>query len=309
MDFELTILGSGAALPARGRYPSAQLLNMGGQYFLIDCGEGTQSRLRSGGHNMQKISRIFISHLHGDHYLGLMGLISSMHLLGRNKELHVHGPAELEAIIRIQLDASGTFLRYPLTFHTVDWRSGEVIFEDENRRVTSLALKHRVKCTGFRFDEHSLRRKLNKDKLHLIPHYSRRSVQEGQDLVQDDGSVIPNEELTLGDPWCRSYAYCSDTAYNEDLVTYLSKVDLLYHEATFAEELAKRASETQHSTAKQAAMIASRAQVKTLILGHFSSRYKDTEVLRSEAMEVFPNTLLAEEGRLYSLDEQGIVKK
>jgi len=309
MDFELTILGAGAALPARGRFPTSQLLRIGGKYFLVDCGEGTQERLRAGGHNLQQIDHILISHMHGDHYLGLMGLISSMHLLGRTKELTVHGPEFLEEIILLQLKASNTFLRYTLHFNLVEHKSGNILYEDECRRITSIALKHRVPCTGFRFDETSRKRKLNRSKLDLIPHYKRSAVQAGEDLHLEDGTIIPNSELTLGEPILRSYAYCSDTAYHEPVLEVIKDVHLLYHESTFTEELKKRAKETEHSTAKEAALIAKQANAGCLLLGHFSSRYNDLNLLRAEASQVFDNTLVAIEGKTYQLREQGILEK
>ena len=309
MDFELTVLGTGAALPAKGRFPTSQLLRMGGKRFLIDCGEGTQERLRAGGHNLQQIDHILISHMHGDHYLGLMGLISSMHLLGRKKELTIHGPKLLEEIIDIQLRASKTYLRYTLHFNWVDHESGVVLFEDECRRITSIALKHRVPCTGFRFDETTRKRKLNRAKLNLIPHYKRTEVQAGKDLHLADGTVILNKELTLGEPHLRSYAYCSDTAYHEPILDTIRGVDLLYHESTFTEQLKERAKETEHSTAKEAALIAKQANAGCLLLGHFSSRYKDLTLLQVEAQKVFDNTLLSMEGTTYQLHEHGIIEK
>lgn len=309
MDFELTILGAGAALPARGRHPSAQLLMMGGKGFLIDCGEGTQERLRYGKHNLQRIERIFISHMHGDHYLGLMGLISTMHLLGRTKPLYVHGPEELEGIVHLQLKASRTYLRYDLHFLLAPDENGVVLYEDHNRRVTSLSLKHRIPCTGFKFEELNRLRKLKKDMVHLIPHFKRKEVQQGADLILEDGKRISNEDLTEGEPHVRSYAYCSDTAYVEELVPYLKGVDLLYHEATFTEALTARATETHHSTAMQAALVAKQAGVRMLLLGHFSSRYKHLDQLLDEAVEVFPNAELAEEATTYALLSDEIVKK
>lgn len=301
MRFEVTTLGTGAALPARGRFPSAQLLNANEHFYLIDCGEGTQERLRQAGVNFSRIGRIVISHLHGDHYLGLMGLISSMHLQGRTGELHVHGPAELREIIELQLRLSGTWLRFPLRFHAVVPVSGSEIFADEHLTVTALALKHRIPTTGYRFTERPAPRKLRVDKLALIPPYARTAVKAGEDLVLPDGTRLPNAELTLDPPAPRSYAYCSDTAFAPELVPFLAGVDLLYHEATFTEPLAARAKETFHSTARQAALIARDAGAKRLLLGHFSSRYKTADAVLAEARAVFPDTLPAEEGRTFSI--------
>ena len=301
MRFEVTTLGTGAALPARGRYPSAQLLNVRERLFLVDCGEGTQERLRMAQVNMSRIARIFITHMHGDHYLGLMGLISSMHLLGRTMALDVHGPVELREVIELQLRVSKTYLRFPLRFHAVAHRSGEAVYWDDRVVVTELALRHRIDSTGYLFRETPLPRRLIKETVDLIPHYARKAVKLGEDLKLPDGRVIPNAELTKPPPRPRSYAYCSDTAYAPELVPFLEGVDLLYHESTFTEDLAARAKETMHSTAKQAATLARDAHVGQLLLGHFSSRYKDTDRLLAEAVEIFPNTLTAQEGRTFEV--------
>ncbi|MEO8590762.1 MAG: ribonuclease Z [Flavobacteriales bacterium] len=302
--FELTTLGTGAALPARGRFPTAQLLNVHEALYLIDCGEGTQERLREQGVNFMRIGHIFISHLHGDHYLGLMGLVSSMHLMGRKKELHVHGPAELKQVIDLQLQVSGTYLRYPLRFHALRPESGLLAWEDHHVTVQVLALRHRIPCTGFVFRERPAPRHLRKDKLHLIPHFRRNDIKNGDDLRMDDGKVIPNAELTTDPSPQRAYAYCSDTAYEPALVPHLQNVDLLYHEATFTESLLKRAKETMHSTALQAATLAREANVGHLLLGHFSSRYKTADELLHEALPVFPRTSLSFEGGVFAIHER-----
>lgn len=305
MRFTVTTLGTGAALPARGRFPSAQLLNINERLFLVDCGEGTQERLRMAQVNMGRISRIFISHMHGDHYLGLMGLISSMHLMGRTGQLDVHGPMELREVVEIQLRASRTYLRYPLQFHAVEHRNGAAVHMDDQVEVTALALRHRIPCTGYLFRETLRPRRLIKEKAGLIPHYARKGVKQGEDLVLADGTVVPNADLTLAGPRPRSYAYCSDTAKAPELVPFLEGVDLLYHEATFTEAMAARAKETFHSTARQAASLARDAHAGQLMLGHFSSRYKDPGVLLAEAVEIFPNTLLAQEGCSYVVGADG----
>ncbi|MEZ4739370.1 MAG: MBL fold metallo-hydrolase [Flavobacteriales bacterium] len=235
--FTLTTLGTGAALPARGRYPTAQVLDVHGSLHLIDCGEGTQERIRAEGINFQRIGHIHISHMHGDHYLGLMGLISSMHLMGRQKELHVHGPQVLKEVIDVQLRASGTYLRYPLHFHALPHVSGHVVHSDEHLTVTTLALRHRLPCTGFFFRESVGQRKLRREMLHLIPQFKRNAIKAGEDLVFPDGKVIANADLTLEPDPPRSYAYCSDTVYEPALVPFLHGVDLLYHEATFTQAM------------------------------------------------------------------------
>ncbi len=305
--FELTTLGTGAALPARGRFPTAQLLNVHEALYLIDCGEGTQERLRVAGINLVRIGHIFISHLHGDHYLGLMGLMSSMHLVGRTAPLHVHGPRILKEIIDLQLRASVTYLRYPFTFHALEPVSGAVVWEDAHVVVRTLALKHRLPCTGFLFEERPALRHLRTEKLPLIPQFKRNAVKAGEDLRFPDGTVLTNAELTLDPPPPRRYAYCSDTAYEPTLVPHLRGVDLLYHEATFTEQLKKRAQETLHSTAAQAATIARDADVGRLLLGHFSSRYKSADELLAEALPIFPRTALSYEGATFPVIERSIV--
>lgn len=299
MRFEVTTLGTGAALPARGRHPTAQLLNVRDELYLIDCGEGTQERLRQASVNFNRIGHVFISHLHGDHYLGLMGLLSTMHLQGRTRPLHVHGPGDLKEVVQLQLRVSGTYLRYPLHHHAVEPLSGALLWRDERVTVHGLALKHRLPCTGLVVREQELPRSLRKDRLALVPTYRRAEVKAGADLVLDDGTVVPNAELTLPPPKPRSYAYCSDTAYEPALVPHLEGVDLLYHEATFTEALRDRARETLHSTARQAATIARDAGVGRLLLGHFSSRYKSPDGLLREALEVFPRTALSHEGATF----------
>ncbi len=305
--FEVTILGTGAALPARGRYPTSQLVNVNEGIYLVDCGEGTQERLRELGVNFVRILRILISHLHGDHYLGLMGLISSMHLMGRKEPLYIHGPPMLKEIIDLQLRASATWLRYPLHFTPTVPESGAEVLSDARVRVTALELKHRIPCTGFVFTESPALRSLRKDRVHLIPHFKRQAVKQGEDLHLPDGASYTNTELTDDPPPQRRYAYCSDTAYEPALVPFIEGVDLLYHEATFTEMLRARAKETMHSTAAQAAKLALAANVGRLLLGHFSSRYKSSEELLQEALPIFPNTMLSDEGMTISVDARSIV--
>lgn len=298
----MTTLGTGAALPARGRYPTSQLVRIGGGCFLVDCGEGTQERLRVEGVNFMRIDRIFISHMHGDHYLGLMGLISSMHLLGRTKPLVVHGPFELKEVIDVQLRASSTYLRFPLTMIAVPHESGVLVHSDARVTVTALALKHRVPCRGYLFREQAGERRLRTEQVERIPIRKRAEVKKGADLELPDGTAIPNSELTL-DPYPqRSYAYCSDTAFEPALVPFLKGLDLLYHEATFTTAMASKAKETMHSTAAEAAEIAKKAGVGRLLLGHFSSRFKSVDVLLQEAKAIFPNTELSFEGGIFDVE-------
>jgi ribonuclease Z len=304
-QFDLITLGTGAALPARGRFPSAQLLVVHGDTYLIDCGEGTQERLRAAGASFARIGHIFISHLHGDHYLGLMGLISSMHLMGRTRELHVHGPQPLREIIDVQLRASQTYLRYPLRFHALEPESGRVAWSDARVTVRLLALRHRIPCTGFVFEEAPAPRHLRKDMLHLVPAFMRARIKAGEDLVSADGNVVGNAQLTTDPAPPRRYAYCSDTAYAPELIPFIAGVDLLYHEATFTRHLAQRAKETMHSTAADAATMARDAGAQELLLGHFSSRYKSPDELLQEALPIFPRTRLSQEGMVYRVPERG----
>ncbi|QQR85845.1 MAG: ribonuclease Z [Flavobacteriales bacterium] len=308
--FEVTTIGTGAALPAAGRQPSAQVVNLGDRLYLVDCGEGTQEQLRRHGIRMPHLRHIFISHLHGDHYLGLMGLLSTLHLLGRTEELHVHGPEQLGEIIHVQLRASQTWLRYPLRIHVTPTNTGVVVMQDERVEVTALELQHRIPCTGFLFREKHGALRLRPDAVDRIPHYQRNAVKDGEDLVLADGTVVRNAELTVPHGKPRTYAYCSDTAYRPALVEALRGVDLLYHEATFTEHLAGRAKETMHSTAAQAATLARDAAVGELLLGHFSSRYKSVEPLLKEALAIFPNTTASVEGGCYPIGPPtGVGKK
>lgn len=304
MRFEVTTLGTGAALPARGRYPSAQLVNANEHLFLVDCGEGTQERMRMLGVNFNRIGTVLISHLHGDHYLGLLGLLSTMHLLGRTAPLQVHGPGPLKEIIDVQLRASQTYLRYPLHFTPNPDGQGVIITSTTAVEVTSLTLRHRLPTTGFLFRERPRPLGLKRERLAEIPHFMRTRVKAGEDLVFPDGRRIPNAELTTPSPPPRTYAYCSDTAPAEGLAPALYGVDLLYHEATFTEELAARAKETLHSTARQAATLAATVGAGELLLGHFSSRYKSADPLLREALSVFPRTRVAQEGCTYRIGDR-----
>jgi ribonuclease Z len=303
MGFEVTILGSSSATPIYNRHPTSQLLTIRERNFLIDCGEGTLMQLLRYRVKYHKISHIFISHLHGDHYLGLMGLLSTFHLQGRTGELHLYGQQELMDVLEMQLRLSNTQLRYNLIFHAVRHYTAEVILENEDLLVRSIVLNHRVPCTGFVFMEKSRPRKLIVTKLqqHNIPfsHYNR--IKQGEDFEDDYGNIIPNKELTEDPPLPCSYAYCSDTIYDENIVNDVSGVDLLYHEATFLHENLERANQTYHTTSLQAAMIAQKGGVKKLIIGHFSGRYKDLSPLLREAQTIFPESDLALEGRKFKV--------
>lgn len=309
--FDLTILGSSSATPTSKRFPTAQLLNIAERFFLIDCGEGTQIQLRRYHIRFQRINHIFISHLHGDHYLGLMGLLSSLHLLGRKNPLHIYHPPGLRTIIELQLEMSGTVLNYTIEWHEHDLENPKLIFEDQLLSVETIILNHRIPCCGFIFREKPRMYSLDKDSLafHQVPRSQFLQIKNGGDAVLEDGRVIPNHLLTRGRPHARSYAFCSDTRFDKRVIEAVKGVDLLYHEATFLHELLDRAKQTYHSTALEAGSVAREAGVGRLLIGHFSVRYMDLLPLLAEARAEFPDTLLAEEGNSFNIPEQLIVKK
>ena len=304
MPFHLTILGSSSAMPTSERYPTAQVLNVLGRFFLIDCGEGTQHQLRKNKINYSKINHIFISHLHGDHFFGLIGLISTMILQGRKTEIHIFAHSELQRYTKFQLE----FLEmndpgFPIIFHPLNFKKPQVIFEDKKLQITSFPLKHRIPCCGFRFDEQAREPNIMKEKIneYQIPIREIKFIKAGAAFVTESGAVIPNSELVIPAPAPRSYAYCSDTAYNEAMIPRIAGVDLLYHEATFAEEEGQLAKTTYHSTARQAARIALAAGAKKLLIGHFSARYKDPGILVEEAQRIFPETEAAQDNLTFRI--------
>ncbi len=296
--FDVTILGCSSALPAYGRYPSSQLVHMAGRYFLVDCGEGAQMQLRRFSLKFQRINHIFISHLHGDHYLGLPGLLSSMHLLGRTEPLHLYADEGLNQILEINHIHSHTILKYPVIFHPLDFTQPALLFEDNKIKISTLILKHSISCCGFLFEEKERPRKIIKEKMAElnIPITSYEALKNGEDFISAEGRIISNEELTTASLPPRKYAYCSDTIYKPDLLPQLASVDLIYHESTFMEDMRERAQQTMHSTAKDAANIAKDAEAKRLLLGHFSARYRDLGPMLEEARSIFPQTYLAQEG-------------
>lgn len=304
MTFEVTILGSSSATPIYQRHPTAQVLQIHERFFLVDCGEGTLIQLNRYRIKFHRIDHIFISHLHGDHYLGLMGLLSTMHLQGRTTELYLYGPAPLWEIVEMQLRHSQTTLRYPIVFRATQADTSEVLYASDFLRVTTIPLSHRIPCTGFHFEEMPRPRKIDKDKILGLDFSAEQfhALREGQDLVLNDGTVIPNQDLTHDPLPPRRYAFCSDTIYDERLAEVVKGVDLLYHESTFLDDLSWRARETFHSTAREAATIARMAGVKRLIIGHFSARYKDLYPMLEEAKSVFENTTLALEGDRFTVE-------
>jgi len=303
LRFEVTILGSGSASPTLSRNPSSQLLNLSESYFLIDCGEGTQIQLRKNKLSWAKIDHIFISHLHGDHYLGLLGLLQSMHLLGRKKKLHLFCFPELKEIIDIQNKYSFTVLNYEIEYHFLSNKSFDKISETKTVSVYSFPLNHRIPCVGFLFREKEGSRKIIKENLikYNVSNAEIHKLRKGINAVDENGNEIDFTLLTEPSYQPRSYAYCSDTKYDESLLNYLKEVDVLYHESTFLTDLKDRASATYHSTAEQAALIAKKANVKKLIIGHYSARYNSLDGFLEESGQVFNNVFLAKDGVTFKI--------
>lgn len=303
MTFSITILGSNSAIPTLKRNPTAQLINHAERLFLVDCGEGTQLQLRKNHVKLQRISRIFISHLHGDHFFGLIGLISSMHLLGRARELHVYGPPMLDEIIHLQLRVSETVLNFPYHFHPMNMDLHELIYEDSRLSIHTLPMHHSIPTCGFLFIEKPGKRRIKKEVAiqKKIPVDQIPGIKDGADYIDDSGTTIKNDEIT-DDPYSpRSYAYCSDTSYHEAIIPIIRNADLLYHEATFMQDRAAAAADKLHSTAREAGLIAQKAGVKKLIIGHFSNRYETVSELVAEARAEFPNTEAAVDGKVFTL--------
>lgn len=300
----LTILGCYAATPRTLTNPTSQVLEMKNRMFLIDCGEGTQVQLRKHKLKFSRINHVFISHLHGDHFYGLIGLISTFSLLNRQNDLHVYGPKGIKEVTLLQLKLSGSWTSYNLYFHELESKESEVIFEDDKVIVSTIPLKHRVYTNGFLFQEKMGDRKLNLDAVNQYDidtcYYNK--IKSGSDMTLDDGTVVPNEQLTF-DPYpAKSYAFCSDTIYDETIVSVIRDVDVLYHESTFLEADEQYCEKTMHSTAKQAAEIAVKANAKQLILGHYSTRYGSIEPFKEEAETVFPNVHLADDGKVFEFN-------
>ena len=301
MPFEVTILGSNSAIPVYGRHHTAQFVKIQNSHFLVDCGEATQLQLQRFGLKSQKIDAIFISHLHGDHYLGLVGLLSSLHLQGRTRDIHLYAPPELSELITVQLRISDTTFRYQVHFHPLKADASELIFENNKIEVTSIPVQHRIPCHGFIFKEkeHPIRidkRKLPED----IKLTEIATIKKGEDVYDANGKIKYDfKKMSLQRRKSRSYAYITDTIYLPELSEVLMGSDLMYHEATFLTEKELKATETYHATAGQAAMLARDSNVGQLIIGHFSARYKDLTPLQDEARKIFKNTSLAIEGKTF----------
>ena len=295
--FEVNILGCGSALPTTRHFPTSQVVNIREKLFMVDCGEGSQLQLRRSKLKFGRLNHIFISHLHGDHCFGLMGLISTFGLLGRTATLHIYAHEELERILKPQLDFFCKGMTYEVAFHTIDPTRQEVIYDDRSVSVSTIPLRHRVPTCGFLFQEKQTPNHIIRDMVdfYQIPVFELNRIKNGEDYITPEGTVVPNHRLTTPSAPPRSYAYCSDTICLKSIVPQIKGIDLLFHEGTFAQCDAARAKETFHTTAMQAAEIAREAEVKQLLIGHFSARYEDESILLKEAQTVFPNTLLAKE--------------
>lgn len=301
--FELNILGCGSARPTSRHFPTSQVLNVREKLFMIDCGEGAQIQFCRSHLKFMRLTRIFISHLHGDHCFGLFGLISTLNLLGRTAELHIHCPVGLEAVVRPVLACFCNQMTFDVVFHEFDDSCPTLIYDDRSLTVTTIPLRHRIPCCGFLFREKPSPRHILREMIdaYEIPIAMINRIKNGEDFVTADGDVIANARLTTPADPPRSYAYCSDTVFKPDIADEVRGVDLLFHESTYAEEDATKAHERYHSTARQAAMIAKEAGAGRLVLGHFSARYDDESILLDEARQVFGNTVLARENMCISI--------
>lgn len=305
MSLRLTILGCHSATPRVNAHPTSQYLEINNRHFLIDCGEGTQRQMRKHKVGFSKINHIFISHLHGDHFFGLIGLISTFGILNREKDLHIYGPEGIKEVTLLQLKVSKSYSKFNIVFHELTSKESEIIFEDDKVSVTTIPLNHRVYTNGFLFKEKKGLRKIDIDKVKAYPEIETcdyHNLKAGKDYTLENGTILKNEELTLDPKKTKSFAFCSDTSYKEDIIPLISESDLLYHEATFLSDREDLAKKTKHSTAKQAGIIAKKSKVKQLIIGHYSSRYNDIDLFKKEAEQEFENVLLAEEGKVISID-------
>ncbi|MEX0312696.1 MAG: ribonuclease Z [Allomuricauda sp.] len=300
---KLTILGCYSATPRTFTNPTAQVLEIRNHLFLIDCGEGTQVQLRKYKVKFSRIKHIFISHLHGDHFFGLPGLISTFRLLGRESELNIYGPKGIKEAITLFLKLGDSWTNYPLIFHELESKESMLIFEDDSVSVKTIPLNHRVYTNGFLFKEKTQPRKLDIDAVakYEIDRSQFNNIKNGANGVQENGQEVSNVDLTHDPPKPKSYAFCSDTVYNETILPIIDNVDVLYHESTFLETEAHLGAKTKHTTAKQAAQIAKKANVGKLVLGHYSTRYKSIELFKEEASQVFPEVELADDGKSFTI--------
>ncbi|PWG06396.1 ribonuclease Z [Polaribacter aquimarinus] len=304
MSICLTILGCHSATPRINAFPTAQYLEINNRHFLIDCGEGTQRQMRKYKVGFSKINHIFISHLHGDHFYGLVGLLSTFGILNREKELHIYGPKGIKKATLLQLKISQSHAKYPMVFHELISNESELIFEDDKVEIRTIPLDHRVYTNGYLFTEKEKPKKLNMLNISGYPEIGKAdylNIKAGKNITLSTGEVVSNSELTLPSSKPLSFAFCSDTSYKPDIIPTIKNVDLLYHEATFLDDRIDLAKKTKHSTTKQAARIAKEANVNQLVLGHYSGRYKDISIFKQEAQEVFKNTALAEPGKIFNI--------
>lgn len=302
--FKIRILGCGSALPTLKHFASSQIIEVRDKTFMVDCGEGTQIQVRRARIHFNKILAIFITHLHGDHCFGLIGLISTLGMLGRTAPLHIYAPKELGPILKLQMDFFCNGLEYEVTFHEVDTSVAGIVYEDKSVIVKSIPLNHRIACYGYMFSEKPTLPHIRRDMIdfYRIPECYRNNIKNGADWITPEGEVIPNNRLTEPAAAPRSYAYCSDTKYLPELYKLVYGVNLLYHEATYCSENENRASLYYHSTAKQAATVALNAKAKSLLLGHFSARYDNENAILNEARNIFPNTYLANEMSVFDVE-------
>ncbi len=301
--FKIHILGCGSALPTKRHNPSSQVIDVRGKLFMVDCGEGTQAQIRRSRLSFTKLYAVFISHLHGDHVLGLIGMISTFGLQGRTAPLHVYAPAAYSQLLQMELDMFCSTLDYEIIFHPVDTTKQQIIYEDRSLTVETIPLHHRMPCSGFIFREKPGQRHIKPDMLNFynIPQSQINNLRAGMDWTSPSGEIIPNNILTTPPDPVRAYAYCSDTRYMPSLKKLLHDVTTLYHEATYCEDMKDKAVKYLHSTAREAAMTARDANVNQLIIGHFSQRYLDETPLKEEAQAIFPNTVLANENHTYDV--------
>lgn len=299
---KVTILGNNSALPAFGRNPTSQVVSVFGEYIMLDCGENTQAQMQRHAVKWSKLSHIFISHMHGDHYFGLPGLINSMSLLGRKAPVYLYGPAPIMPMLQEMLDLADTVLSYPLHFKPLP-EGSEVLADTDKFKVTCFPVEHRIQCHGFLIESKTKGRKilLGKCNEYEIPRYYYDQLKQGADYERKDGTIIKNEELTVDGPEVKKYAYCADTLYTESFLPYITGADTIYHESTYLHAEADKAAMRYHSTPVQAAEIAKKAGAKQLLLGHYSSKYRELSPFREEARTVFDNSLITIEGNSYDV--------
>ncbi|MCD4792441.1 MAG: ribonuclease Z [Bacteroidales bacterium] len=301
MSFEITVLGSSSALPTSKKFPSAHVVNIHERFFLIDCGEGTQIQLRKFKISFSKINHIFITHLHGDHFFGIWGVISTFNLLGRKNDLHIYSPGNLEK--KVYSVINKIEIGFNIFFHRISHENKKIIYETKSIEVSAFPLDHRIETYGYFLKEKPKERNIKKEAIvkYNLGIKDILNIKQGKNFTTKEGELIKNSKLSYPPYKARSYAYCSDTKYFEETIPYIKNTDVLYHEATFAKDLQETADITKHSTSEDAGTIALKANVKKLLIGHFSTRYKDTDIILEEAKKIFPNTLAVNDGDVFSI--------